>query len=327
MTKMNSPNAFASGVYQIRCISNGKICIGSTNRMAHRWGQHKRKLRNGNHHNIYLQNAWNKYGEACFECSVLEYAEVSNLLAVEQKWIDQTNCTDKNIGFNIFDQAGSPGNLYVQVWDGFIDPDGNEVTIVNLWFIGKRRDSLEHLAVKRKAKLISPYIWRDATANPKEPNLFDFCRQNALDFSSMHRLAMGKSKLKSYKGWTHKNSPRKRDFIKTQTGFINPEGVLVAPITNLAAFCRENSLDDTHMIAVAKGRILSHRGWTHVNGRENLNQPKTYTGFIDSNNQRVTITNLSAFCRENDLDVVHMHEVKAGRRKSHKGWTWRNEDE
>jgi hypothetical protein len=39
------------------------------------------------------------------------------------------------------------------------------------WFIGNRRDSLEHLAVKRKAKLISPYIWRDATANPKEPLL------------------------------------------------------------------------------------------------------------------------------------------------------------
>jgi hypothetical protein len=40
------------------------------------------------------------------------------------------------------------------------------------WFIGNRRDSLEHLAVKRKAKLISPYIWRDATANPKEPGFF-----------------------------------------------------------------------------------------------------------------------------------------------------------
>jgi hypothetical protein len=40
------------------------------------------------------------------------------------------------------------------------------------WFIGNRRDSLEHLAVKRKAKLISPYIWRDATANPKEPWFF-----------------------------------------------------------------------------------------------------------------------------------------------------------
>jgi hypothetical protein len=36
-------------------------------------------------------------------------------------------------------------------------------------FIGNRRDSPEHLAVKRKAKLISPYIWRSVTVNPKEP--------------------------------------------------------------------------------------------------------------------------------------------------------------
>jgi hypothetical protein len=37
-------------------------------------------------------------------------------------------------------------------------------------FIGNRRDSPAHLAVKRKAKLISPYIWRSVTANPKEPS-------------------------------------------------------------------------------------------------------------------------------------------------------------
>jgi hypothetical protein len=42
---------------------------------------------------------------------------------------------------------------------------------LKLRFIGNRRDSPEHLAVKRKAKLISPYIWRSVTANPKEPKL------------------------------------------------------------------------------------------------------------------------------------------------------------
>ena len=34
-----------------------------------------------------------------------------------------------------------------------------------------------------------------------------------------------------------------------------------------------------------------------------------------------------AFCRENDLSPIHMHNVKSGERKSHKGWTWREPDD
>ena len=48
----------------------------------------------------------------------------------------------------------------------------------------------------------------------------------------------------------------------------------------------------------------------------------TYGGFIDPNGERVVITNLQAFCREKDLDAVHMRELIAGKRNSHKGWTW-----
>jgi hypothetical protein len=34
---------------------------------------------------------------------------------------------------------------------------------------------------------------------------------------------------------------------------------------------------------------------------------------------------LSAFCRACDLCVVHMHELKSGKRPSHKGWTWKHD--
>ncbi|MGH8285138.1 MAG: hypothetical protein ACRETT_05165, partial [Steroidobacteraceae bacterium] len=89
----------------------------------------------------------------------------------------------------------------------------------------------------------------------------------------------------------------------------------------LAAFCREHGLERPHMVAVAHGRNCSHQGWTHENGRKRL-PPKTYTGFVTPQGQRATITNLSAFCRQNGLSIVHMHNVKSGARRSHKGWTW-----
>jgi len=277
------------GVYQIRCMPTGKIYVGSAVDLRERWEHHCRSLCRGDHHNIHLQNAWDKYGEENFEFSVLELvSDAPDLLRVEQEWIDRTGCADRNVGFNIYDTAGSPGDARVQTWEGFIDPDGNEVTITNL---------------------------------------FDFCRRSGLDFPSMHRLAMGNSKLKSYKGWTHRNSPRQRDFVKTYGGFIDPDRNPVGPITNLAAFCREHGLDNTHMVAVANGRLYSHRGWTYNNGRERLGPPKTYTGFIDPDGHRVVITNLNAYCREHGLDAVHMREVMAGRRKSHKGWTWSDDDE
>ncbi|MEO5886405.1 MAG: GIY-YIG nuclease family protein [Anaerolineales bacterium] len=271
-----------SGVYQIRCACNDKIYIGSAVNMDDRCEHHRSSLRRGDHPNPHLQAAWDKYREENFEFMALETVNRIDLLYAEQNWLDKTQSYARGIGFNIFDTAGSPGDMFAQIWEGFVDPDGNEVTI---------------------------------------QNLFGFCRQNNLDFPSMHRLSKGESKLKSYKGWSHKNSVRQRDYIKTYNDFIDPNGSRVGPITNLAAFCRENNLDNTHMVAVANGRLYSHRGWTYQNDREN-HGIKTYTRFIDPDGNRVVITNLEAFCRENKLEVVHMRELISGKRKSHKGWRW-----
>jgi len=64
----------------------------------------------------------------------------------------------------------------------------------------------------------------------------------------MHRLAKGQSKLKAHRGWTHRNSVRQREYIKTYDGFIGPDGNAVGTITNLAEFCRQHGLDNTHMV-------------------------------------------------------------------------------
>lgn len=249
--------------------------------------QHRLALRRGYHQNNYLQAAWNKYGEKNFDYSILEITNEEKLLDAEQKWIDSTNCANHKVGFNISKVVGSTGELYAQLWEGFITPDGDEIIVFNL---------------------------------------HKFCRKHNLDFPSMHRLAMGKSKLKSHKGWTHKNSVRIRDYVKTYDGLISPEGKSVGPITNLAAFCRENGLDNTHLVAVVNGRILSHKGWTYKHNRKRMDC-KTYHNFINPQGKKVTITNLAAFCRENNLSPVHMHNIISGIRKSHKGWTWREDNE
>ncbi len=275
----------ASGVYQIRCKRNGKIYVGSALNLRARWDSHRRDLRRGSHCNPYMQNAWKLYGEMNFELLVLEYVDAARLLEAEQRWIEQTGCTDSRVGFNVKLQATSAGQGIARAWTGFRDPSGRPVVIVGL---------------------------------------SDFCGRHGLDYRSMHRLAMGRSKLKSYRGWTHTNSVRRRDYVKTYEGFIDPDGKLAAPIRNLAEFCRGRGLENSHMLAVANGRIVSHRGWTHVRGRKRL-PPLEHKGFIAPGGAVVRITNLRAFCRACDLCVVHMHELKSGKRLSHKGWTWKHD--
>jgi hypothetical protein len=285
---MNSKLPHSSGIYQIRCLVNGKIYVGSAVDLHDRWIGHRNSLRRGEHRNPHLQNAWNLYGEANFDLAILEYVDIRDLLTVEQRWIDETDCTNPEIGFNIYDIAGSPGDVNARIWEGFIDPDGNEVTIVNL---------------------------------------YDFCRRNNSDWPSMHRLANGVSKLKSYKGWTHRNSIRQREYVKTYDGFIDLDGNPIGPVTNLAAFCREHGLDKTHMVAVAHGRLYSHRGWTYANDRQRLvpKSPKTYRGFISPDGYQQIITNLKQFCEREGLDVRRMYELASGMRKQYRGWTWKEE--
>ena len=282
-----SPGASArevsgSGVYQIRCKVNGKIYVGSAVSISARWNIHRRDLRKGAHQNPHFQHAWKLYGETNFEFSIVECVGPANLLAAEQRWIDQTRCADRLVGFNVKLEATQSGSGVGRTWVGFCDPTGKPVTIVGL---------------------------------------ADFCRRHGLDYRSMHRLATGRSKLKCYFGWTHRNSVRQRDYVKIHEGFVDPEGTRIGPIENLAAFCRRHQLDKTHMVAVSRGRIISHRGWTHTLGRRRL-PPKVYKGFVAPNGAPVEITNLRAFCRASGLCVVHMHELKSGKRKSHKGWTW-----
>jgi hypothetical protein len=104
-----------------------------------------------------LQNAWNLHGEASFEFTVLEHLAAPQLLIAEQKWVQRTGCTDRRTGFNIKQEATSPGEGIGRTWSGFRDPDGN-------------------------------------------PNLSALCRACGLCVCHMHELKSGKRT--SHKGWT-----------------------------------------------------------------------------------------------------------------------------
>lgn len=102
MALMNSIDTKVSGIYQIRNISNNHTYVGSAVDIKQRWYEHVSHLRTHKHHSIYLQRAWNKYGEDSFEFSIIEICSKPMLISREQYYIDNLAPS-----YNIAPTAGS----------------------------------------------------------------------------------------------------------------------------------------------------------------------------------------------------------------------------
>lgn len=91
----------APGIYAITHIESGRRYVGSAVNIRKRWNRHKEALNMGKHTNLHLQRAWQKYGHAAFEFTVIEHCPVEQLLGFEQSEIN------KQSEFNILPTAGS----------------------------------------------------------------------------------------------------------------------------------------------------------------------------------------------------------------------------
>lgn len=117
------------GIYLIVNHANGKVYVGSTHvNFYDRWKHHTENLRNQKHNNVYLQHAWNKYGEAMFEFMVLEEIEdESKIIQAEQFYLDIFYGTNS---YNIHPIAKSPvGKITRSALRKYLyvfDPAGNK---------------------------------------------------------------------------------------------------------------------------------------------------------------------------------------------------------
>lgn len=88
------------GIYKITNTANGKIYIGQSVRLSQRLSAHRSTLKNNNHYNQHLQNAYNKYGDV-FEMEVLEYCDdEAKLDDLERYYIAYYNSMNPQKGYN-----------------------------------------------------------------------------------------------------------------------------------------------------------------------------------------------------------------------------------
>ena len=88
------------GIYMIQNKINGKLYIGQSIDIEDRWRKHINALIGNYHKNKHLQNAWNRYGEANFEFTVICECGENQLNTFEQYYIFELMTYDTEIGYN-----------------------------------------------------------------------------------------------------------------------------------------------------------------------------------------------------------------------------------
>ena len=91
------------GIYLITNKKTGHFYVGSSNCIQRRWYEHTSTLNRNVHGNLYLQNAWNKYGSENFLFEVLEQCDESLLAEREAHWIAYYDSLNRAKGYNLTD--------------------------------------------------------------------------------------------------------------------------------------------------------------------------------------------------------------------------------
>jgi hypothetical protein len=146
-----------------------------------------------------------------------------------------------------------------------------------------------------------------------------------------------------------------REYCTKEYLIEKPDGNLEL-IENLTKYCRENNLRRSTMDVTLTGYCLSHRGYRIIprtqkeieryeetrkviKNRILLTNEKKKQFILENHvkeylveqpyGQTKIIKNLSQYCRDNNLNVAHIHETLYGKRLQHKGYKLipRTEDE
>jgi group I intron endonuclease len=235
-----------SGIYQITCLSTGKIYIGSAVNIYVRCLHHRRVLRRNTHVNAHLQSAWIKHGEEDFVFSVLELVNMDQLIATEQKWMDETQCYNREFGYNVRSIAESNA--------GIVRTD----EIKKKLSIARTGKKFGPLSDEHKQTLSNIHRGKKYWEHTEET------RRKISVTRTGHRHSPETRELLSERAKARGILPATREAnIEARSKLwvvIDPQGNEYT-IKNLEKFCRDNGLTARGMLYVAQGKYTHHKGW------------------------------------------------------------------
>jgi group I intron endonuclease len=157
------------GIYKITSTANGKMYVGCASNIRTRINGHLYDLRRDKHNNSYLQRAWNKYSEENFVFEIIEKCDISDLHFKEHYWVNELNCLDRSIGYNL-----KP-----------TDPNGKSV------HSEETKEKLRGINKGKKPSELCIQKLKERTLSPEHKELLQRSREH-IDFKKVHRLKKGK---------------------------------------------------------------------------------------------------------------------------------------
>lgn len=199
-----------SVIYKITNLINGKIYIGHAKNLKKRMYAHFRDLtkKTKNHHSIYFQRAYDKYGDDAFKIEIIEFCPNFTRQELEERedyYFNIFRPWDSNVGYNISKNTKGGGGEWTE-----------ERRIRNIKGLQEAHRPKSQW-FNYQYEFISPL-----QKVVKGENLFIFCEENNLDRKTMWDLIAGK--IKHHKGWRLPQTPPVYSFFsqlkKINTGEI-----------------------------------------------------------------------------------------------------------
>lgn len=259
-----------SGIYKITCTANGKLYVGSSVNIQRRWFDHRVGLRRGVHHNLHLQNAWNKYGEQSFTFEIIELVMPWSIIDREQYWLDALKPYDHAIGFNIAtcarpSRSGSKLSEH-ELKTLSIRMMGNKYTL-GYKHTPESKENMRRGRKNRTKESFSPEELKRIGDINRGKNLPKETREKISQANKGRKptpeqlekirtaLAKRKGVKRSAEICAKISAGKGSKYIAT-----NPDGVDIE-VVNLSRFCRDNGLSYNSMTQIAYGKYSYHNGW------------------------------------------------------------------
>ena len=208
-----------------------------------RWRGHRFELRKNKSKNGFLQEAWNRFGESAFEFKVLALVPDDKLIELEQQLIDGLN---------------PAYNIVLKIGD--FPPSFNAAKL-SREAQNKRSESVKRYyqtdAGKRRA---DKHRQRMLSLGKHHP-VFSMPKEELVKNGRLGAIALAQS---GYKRSTKTKIKIGQANAKTYKGAISPDGKIYSPIHNMKQFCEQHDLGLSSMVALMRGRINKHKGWTRV---------------------------------------------------------------
>jgi len=215
-------------IYMIKNIVNGKIYIGKSIHVKTRFSLHRNALRKNQHYNLYLQAAWNKYGEDNFLFLILEKCASIYLSQKEVYWINKFFSLDKNFGYNI-----EPPN-----------PNGGNFVSLET----RRKISEKQMNNKYSCGSIRSQEYKDALSKARK----------GIPKSQEIKDKISKSKIGK------PGSQSQKDKVSKEFHLLSPDNKEFHG-RNIRQFCKKHGLTPSNIHLVISGIRKHHKGWRVIN--------------------------------------------------------------